>query len=275
MVHPGAVREVQAIRTAVRPAAQVPVLDLVLLHLVRVRRVLVRLQKHAQKGSEYHFLYTNFITLSKVIVVDLSTTRPIEPSRSSPEKKKIEKPKEKEKDERDKDVKDKDKDKDRRKPEKDKERERDKDKDRDKDKAKGRGKSRSPSLRRKRKDRDVTPRPTRIHIGHLTRNVTKDHIVEIFSVYGTIRSVDFQMDRFHQHNRGFVYIDFETADEAENAMKHMDGGQIDGQEITAAPVLLPKPRPLPMRRSPPMMRGPPPLRGWRRTPPRYKTVQEI
>lgn len=33
------------------------------------------------------------------------------------------------------------------------------------------------------------------------------------------------MDRFHQHNRGFVYIDYETADEAENAMKHMDGGK--------------------------------------------------
>lgn len=75
LVHPGAVREVQAIRTAVRPAAQVPVLDLVLLHLVRVRRVLVRLPKHVQKGSKYRFLYTNLMKLSKIIVIDLSTTR--------------------------------------------------------------------------------------------------------------------------------------------------------------------------------------------------------
>jgi len=29
--------------------------------------------------------------------------------------------------------------------------------------------------------------------------------------------------------RGFAYIDFVSADEAEVAMKHMDGGQIDGQ----------------------------------------------
>ena len=28
---------------------------------------------------------------------------------------------------------------------------------------------------------------------------------------------------------GFAYIEFTTPDEAENAMKHMDGGQIDGQ----------------------------------------------
>lgn len=42
-------------------------------------------------------------------------------------------------------------------------------------------------------------------------------------------------------------------------MKHMDGGQIDGQEVTVAPILLPKPR-LPMRRMSPARRG------WRRSP---------
>jgi len=50
-------------------------------------------------------------------------------------------------------------------------------------------------------------------------------------------------------------------------------GQIDGQEITAAPVLLPKPRPLPMRRmSPGMGRRAPPRwgGGGRNTPPRYR-----
>lgn len=47
-------------------------------------------------------------------------------------------------------------------------------------------------------------------------------------------------------------------------MKHMDGGQIDGHEVTAAPVLN-NTKPLGMRRSPmPMRRGPPPMRNrWR------------
>lgn len=65
-------------------------------------------------------------------------------------------------------------------------------------------------------------------------------------------------------NKGYGYIEFEKSEEAENAMKHMDGGQIDGQEITAAPVLIPRP-PLARRRSPPFgiypRRGPPPR--WR------------
>ena len=69
--------------------------------------------------------------------------------------------------------------------------------------------------------------------------------------------VDFGVDRNHPHlGKGFAYIEFTNADEAETAMKHMDGGQIDGQEITAAPVLSIRP-PMPSR---PMRRSPPPPR---------------
>lgn len=50
--------------------------------------------------------------------------------------------------------------------------------------------------------------------------------MEIFSTYGNIKLVDFGVDKFHpNHGRGFAYVEFETADEAENAMKHMDGGK--------------------------------------------------
>lgn len=49
--------------------------------------------------------------------------------------------------------------------------------------------------------------------------------MEIFSTYGTIKNVEFQYDRLHPHlGRGFAYVEFATPDEAENAMKHMDGG---------------------------------------------------
>lgn len=81
------------------------------------------------------------------------------------------------------------------------------------------------------------------------------------------------MDRWHPTiGRGIAYIEYTTPDEAENAMKHMDGGQIDGQEITAAPVIPPKIRPMMRRPSPPMRRPPPrwrsPIRyNRRRSPP--------
>lgn len=146
--------------------------------------------------------------------------------------------------------------------------------DRDKDRERERERERPA-----RKERSPTPRPTKIHVGRLTRNVTKEHVQEIFSDYGTIKNIQFEYERHQQHlGKGFAYIEFSTPDEAEDAMKHMDGGQIDGQEITAAPVLniSRPPRPLMMRRTPPLgpRRRP---RGWsprgrspyrRRSPPR-------
>jgi RNA-binding protein with serine-rich domain 1 len=94
--------------------------------------------------------------------------------------------------------------------------------------------------------------------------VTKEHVTEIFSTYGVIKSVEFPIDRFHPPSgRGFCYIEFASADDAEAALKHMDGGQVDGQEITAAPIILPKSR-FGMRGSPPMRGGGRPMnRGWR------------
>lgn len=94
--------------------------------------------------------------------------------------------------------------------------------------------------------------------------MTKEHVIEIFTCYGEIKTVEFPTDRFHPYNgRGFCYVEFNNPDEAENAMKHMDGGQIDGAEVTAAPVLHMKPMGG-MRRSPMRNRGPPPMRNrWR------------
>lgn len=109
--------------------------------------------------------------------------------------------------------------------------------------------------RKKRRERSPDPRPCRIHIGRLTRNVTKDHIMEIFGVYGEIRNVEYPMDRMHPATgKGFCYIEYINAEDAENAMKHMDGGQIDGQEVTAAPCLQPK-RPVNRRFSPARNQG--------------------
>lgn len=90
--------------------------------------------------------------------------------------------------------------------------------------------------------------------------------MEIFSCFGEVKHVEFPIDRFHPEiGRGLAYVEYTNPEDAENAMKHMDGGQIDGQEVTVSPVLIPKFRP-PMRRNSPPMRRPPPR--WR-SPMRY------
>ena len=99
---------------------------------------------------------------------------------------------------------------------------------------------------------------TKIHIGRLTRNVNKDHLQvlmlslpnlchaffrswtflqsllsqEIFATFGEIKEIEFGSERQRPWlNKGFAYIEYKTHTDALNAMKHMDGGQIDGQVL--------------------------------------------
>jgi RNA recognition motif-containing protein len=68
---------------------------------------------------------------------------------------------------------------------------------------------------------------SRIFVGRLSRNITKDHVLEIFSTYGVIKNVEMPYDTNHPvFNKGFAYVEFEKTEEAEKACKYMDGGQI-------------------------------------------------
>ncbi|KIH43855.1 hypothetical protein ANCDUO_26133, partial [Ancylostoma duodenale] len=73
----------------------------------------------------------------------------------------------------------------------------------------------------------------RISIRNLSRNVTKEHLAEIFGMYGPIKSCDLPPERFYTHlHRGYGYVEYENAEDAEKALKYFDGGQIDGQVVS-------------------------------------------
>lgn len=95
------------------------------------------------------------------------------------------------------------------------------------------------------------------------RNVTKEHLSEIFGVYGALKTCEMPMDRTHPElSRGYGYVEYEKAEDAEKALKHMDGGQIDGLEIQCEMTL-------PFREGR-GGRGSPPVRGGYRSPPRRR-----
>lgn len=74
-------------------------------------------------------------------------------------------------------------------------------------------------------------------------------------------------DRDRPHlSRGFAYVEFENPDDAEKALRYIDGGQIDGQEVSAAPVLPPSISQRYRTRLTPVRRPPPPPPMWRRSP---------
>lgn len=91
---------------------------------------------------------------------------------------------------------------------------------------------------------------SRLHVGHLTRNVQAEHIQEIFSMFGTVKHVELAMDKAVNLPRGFAYVEFSKRSEAEDAQRLMDGGQLDGNQLSVAFVLVPRKPKSPPRQKP-------------------------
>lgn len=79
---------------------------------------------------------------------------------------------------------------------------------------------------------------SRLHVGHLTRNVQQEHIHEIFSTFGTVKHVELAMDKAVNLPRGFAYVELSKRSEAEEAQRLMDGGQLDGNQLRHATCFL-------------------------------------
>lgn len=67
----------------------------------------------------------------------------------------------------------------------------------------------------------------------------KEHIQEIFSVYGKIKMIDMPLNRVLPHlSKCYAYVEFETPEEAEKALKHMDGGRRTWRNVNLGKSLL-------------------------------------
>lgn len=118
------------------------------------------------------------------------------------------------------------------------------------------GSSSSATRSSRSRSRSRSPPPKTIHVGNLTPNVTKDHLLEIFGEvpvlewfgvswclfqYGKIKKVDRPSNKgMEGHSlKEFAYIEFARGEDADNAVAHMSSGWIDGKMITCEPVLKP------------------------------------
>merc|ERR1711904_696975 len=72
---------------------------------------------------------------------------------------------------------------------------------------------------------------TRLHVGSLSRNVTEEHIREIFQTFGKLHKTEMQVDQTTHVNRGYAFVEYDSHIEAERARFYMDGAQIDGKYV--------------------------------------------
>ncbi|KAL6201896.1 hypothetical protein ACLB2K_025608 [Fragaria x ananassa] len=98
-----------------------------------------------------------------------------------------------------------------------------------------RGRSPPPSKRASPPPRKASPAHESLvlHIDKLTRNVNEGHLKEIFGNYGEVVNVELAMDHSVNLPKGFGYVEFKMRADAEKALLHMDGGQIDGNVVQA------------------------------------------
>ena len=66
---------------------------------------------------------------------------------------------------------------------------------------------------------------------HLSRNVTEAHVMEIFSRWGEICGVVMPLNSLTGYCRGFAQIEYKEMDQAVEAIRCMDGGQLDGNIV--------------------------------------------
>jgi RNA recognition motif-containing protein len=73
---------------------------------------------------------------------------------------------------------------------------------------------------------------TKLYVGNLTYGVTDSDLQTLFSAHGTVRSAQVIMDRDTGRSKGFGFVEMESADEAQAAIKALNGQDSNGRALT-------------------------------------------
>ncbi len=80
---------------------------------------------------------------------------------------------------------------------------------------------------------------TNLFVTNFSWNLTEEDMRGIFSEYGDLESVKLITDRETGRSRGFGFVKFANADDADKALNELNGREFDGREIA---VVVAKPR---------------------------------
>lgn len=72
----------------------------------------------------------------------------------------------------------------------------------------------------------------KLFVGNLSFSTGEDTLRNVFEEFGTITSVSVISDRMTGQSRGFGFVEFSNANEAQKAIESLDGRDIDGRTIS-------------------------------------------
>ena len=71
----------------------------------------------------------------------------------------------------------------------------------------------------------------KLYVGNLDYAITNDMLEQYFSSAGTVVSATVITDKMTGRSKGFGFVEMSTVDEAENAIKMLDGSEFNNRNI--------------------------------------------
>lgn len=72
---------------------------------------------------------------------------------------------------------------------------------------------------------------SKLYVGGLPYSTTDQELEELFATYGTVASAKVITDRDSGRSKGFGFVEIESAEEAQAAIKALDGSDLGGRKI--------------------------------------------
>ena len=72
----------------------------------------------------------------------------------------------------------------------------------------------------------------KLYVGNISFSMTEETLTEVFAEFGTVTRAQIVTDRETGRSRGFAFVEMGTDDEAQAAIRGLDGQMVDGRNVT-------------------------------------------
>lgn len=72
---------------------------------------------------------------------------------------------------------------------------------------------------------------SKLYVGNLSYSVRDDDLQQKFGEFGDVQSAKVMMDRDSGRSKGFGFVEMGSADQAESAIRGMNGQNVDGRDM--------------------------------------------
>lgn len=80
----------------------------------------------------------------------------------------------------------------------------------------------------------VSKNMTKMFVGGLAYGVNNQTLEELFKKFGTVNSAQVISDRYTNQSKGFGFVEMSNDDEAQNAIKELNGSSFEGRTINVS-----------------------------------------